>query len=65
MNDILENGVNDRELERTKKNIITSIKLDSEGTMSTMSVWGKRMLYGLSNTDEGVIENICQLQMRI
>ncbi len=56
MNDILENGVNDRELERTKKNIITSIKLDSEGTMSTMSVWGKRMLYGLSNTDEGVIE---------
>lgn len=36
--DILENGVTEKELMRAKKNIIASIKLDSEGTMSTMSI---------------------------
>ena len=53
INDILQNGVTQAELARTKRNIIAAFELESESTMSVMSIWGKRMLYGieLDNSD--------------
>ncbi len=55
INDIMNGNVTEQELERTKRNIIISLELEEEGTMSTMSINGKRTLYGLSE-DTGEIE---------
>ena len=56
INDILQNGVTQTELARTKRNITAALELESESTMSVMSIWGKRMLYGIE-LDNSEIKN--------
>ena len=51
--DILQNGVTEQETMRTKRNIVASLELESESTMSVMASGGKRLLYGIElNSDE-------------
>lgn len=51
--DILQNGVTEQETMRTKRNIVASLELESESTMSVMASGGKRLLYGIElDSDE-------------
>ncbi len=56
INDIIENGVTERELSRTKRNIISAMKLETESTMSVMSRYGKSELFRTKYTDEEIFE---------
>lgn len=53
---IVENGVTDDELARAKKNMITALELEEEGTMSMMSINGKRMLFDINKTFDDVVK---------
>lgn len=53
---VLENGVTEDELARAKKNMITALELEEEGTMSMMSINGKRMLFDINKTFDDVVK---------
>lgn len=52
---IVDKGVTEDELLRAKKNMITALELEEEGTMSMMSINGKRMLFEVNKTFEEVV----------
>ncbi len=54
INDILQNGITEEELRRTKRSLVTGLELDAEGTMSLMSIEGKRELYNVKYDAEGM-----------
>ncbi len=54
INDILVNGISEEELRRTRRSLVTGLELDAEGTMSLMSLEGKRELYNIKYDAEGM-----------
>ncbi len=54
IDDILQNGISEEELRRTKRSLVTGLELDAEGTMSLMSLEGKRELYNIKYDAEGM-----------
>ena len=45
--DVMEHGVDEKELSRAKKSVITALELETESTMSQMSANGKALLFGI------------------
>jgi predicted Zn-dependent peptidase len=43
----MEHGVDEKELSRAKKSVITALELETESTMSQMSANGKAVLFGI------------------
>lgn len=56
INDIMNNGVTEEELLRSKKNIITALELEEESTMSMMSINGKRAVFDINKSFEDVVD---------
>lgn len=52
--DILQNGAEEAELARAKRNMSAASELESESTMSMMSILGKRMLYNIDLTSDEI-----------
>lgn len=52
--DITANGVTPQELLRAKRNMMIALELECEGTMSTMSNNGKRVLFGFDELLESI-----------